>query len=116
MAYDSSLETDIELPDKIVENLDEVQMENVVETEHPREQNLISMNNVIPEELIISIPMIVKNERTNLTLPLKDFFKVVNHKGWKQWLFLTAHRCGGWEEIWVWFEIPENEWKIWGKM
>ena len=30
VVYDSSLETDIEVPDKIVENLDEVQIQNVV--------------------------------------------------------------------------------------
>ena len=72
--YDSSLETDFEFPDKSSENLDEVQTENVVETGHSREQSVICMNNVIPEELIISIPL--KNERTNVTLSLKDFSKL----------------------------------------
>ena len=34
------------------------------------------MNHVIPDELIISIPLIVRNETTNVTLPLKDFSKL----------------------------------------
>ena len=76
VVYDSSLETDAEFPDETVENLDKVQMENVVETEHSREQNVISMNDVIPDELSISILLIVKSERTNVTLPLKEFSKL----------------------------------------
>ena len=61
--YDTSLETDIEVTDEIVDNLDEVETQNAVETEHQPDTNLISMKEVIPDKIF----------KKNLTLPLKDF-------------------------------------------
>ena len=76
VAYDTSMETDVEVPDKTIENVEEVESEIVEPSEHQSGTNLISMNDVIPNELIISIPLIVRNETTNVTLPLKDFSKL----------------------------------------
>ena len=76
VAYDTSMETDVEGSNKTVENLEEVESQIGEPTEHENRPNLISMNDVVPDELIISIPLIVRNETRNVTLPLKDFSKL----------------------------------------
>ena len=76
VAYDTSMETDVEGLDETVGNVEEVESEIVEPSEHQSGTNLISMNDVILDELIISIPLIVRNETMNVTLPLKDFSKL----------------------------------------
>ena len=70
------METDVECGDETVENLEEMDSQIVKPTEHQNRPNLISINDVVPDELIISIPLIVRNETMNVTLPLKDFSKL----------------------------------------
>ena len=50
--------------------------EQAKEVQQSEEPKLISMKDVEPDELIISIPLIVKNEKTNITIPFKDFGKL----------------------------------------
>ena len=76
VAYDTSMETDVEGGDETVENLEEMDSQIVEPTEHQNGPNLISMKHVVLDELIIGIPLIVRNETMNVTLPLKDFSKM----------------------------------------
>ena len=76
VAYNTSMETDVEGGDETVKNLEEMDPQIVEPTEHQNRPNLISMKDVVPDELFISIPLLVRNETMNVTLPLKDFSKL----------------------------------------
>ena len=58
-----------------VQELEEVITEQA-KVQQSEEPKLISMKDVEPDEVIISIPLIVKNEKTNITIPFKDFGKL----------------------------------------
>ena len=93
VVYNTSMETDVEGGDETVENLEEMESKIVEPTEHQNGPNLISMNDVTPDELIISIPLIVRNETTNVTLPLKDFSKLPITEDENSDCLPLTHRC-----------------------
>ena len=78
--YDTSCSLENELPGELqeenVQELEEVITEQAKEVQQSEEPKLISMKDIEPDELIISIPLIVKNQKTNIMIPFKDFGKL----------------------------------------
>ena len=81
VGYDPSLEIDIEVTDQIVDNLDEVETQNAVETEYQPDTNLISMKDIMPDKIFINIPVIIRNEKRKFNNTFERFLKVANDKG-----------------------------------
>ena len=78
--YDTSCSFENELQgewqEENVEELEEVITKQAKEVQQSEEPKLISMKDVEPDELIISIPLIVKNQKTNIMISFKDFGKL----------------------------------------